>query len=68
MAWPLADAFQLIVDFRANDGSIRRCPGGLSSPGTWHYPATPDMTAGQIMCAQYYGAEMTWTRDSDLPF
>ncbi len=60
----LARNFQLLV----NEDSAVPCPGDSGdTPGTWHYNATPDETAGSIACGTYKDKpDVIWTKDADL--
>ena len=60
----LARHFQLSV----NEDSAAPCPGDSgATPGTWHYDATPNQTAGSVACGTYKGTpDLIWTNDSQL--
>jgi Hsp70 protein len=64
-----ADANALATNFQKSMGedTLMPCPGGTDSPGTWHYDATPNQTAGSIACGTYKGTpDVMWTKDSQL--
>jgi hypothetical protein len=49
------------------EDQISDCPGGLTSPGNWHYNDTPDVVAGRIACGTFKGTpDLVWTQNADL--
>ena len=47
----------------ANADELSPCPGGLQSPGTWHYNSNSDEPAGKIACGTYKGKpDLTWSQ------
>ena len=60
----LARHFQLSV----NADTLTPCPGDSdATPGTWHYDATPNQTAGSIACGTYKGTpDVVWTKTAQV--
>jgi serine/threonine kinase PknH len=51
----------------AGADQIQPCPGGLDSPGNWHYNSTPDQAAGRIVCGTYQGKmDLMWSDNKTL--
>jgi serine/threonine kinase PknH len=49
------------------DTQLMDCPGGGSSPDTWHYNQTPTVTAGMVACSTYKNQpNVTWTNEANL--
>jgi serine/threonine-protein kinase len=47
----------------ANADELSPCPGGLQSPGNWHYNNNPNVPAGKIACGTYKGRpDLTWSQ------
>jgi serine/threonine kinase PknH len=66
-----ADIDTLNAHFEAGikeDSELLQCPGsGIASPTTWHYDATPNLSAGKVACGTYKGnGDIVWTKESDL--
>jgi Hsp70 protein len=64
-----ADPAALAASFQksTNEDTLQQCPDGGKSPGTWHYDATPNQTAGSIACGSYKNnPDVMWTKDSQL--
>jgi hypothetical protein len=62
---------QATLDSHFNSGSAEDvaspCPGGINSPGTWHYHNTPDQAAGQLVCGTYNDKpDLLWSQNSEL--
>jgi len=47
---------------------VTTCPGNIESPGPWHSNATPQITAGMLVCGFKPDASptVTWTQEADL--
>ena len=49
------------------EDTVQDCPGGLQSPGTWHYESTPDQVAGQLVCGTYKATpDLMWSDNAQL--
>lgn len=49
--------------------TVVTCPGNIRSPGTWHRNATPDRTAGIVVCGMEHStAVVAWTTDGQALF
>ncbi|BBY35158.1 hypothetical protein BST33_01305 [Mycolicibacter minnesotensis] len=47
--------------------NVVTCPGRIQSPGAWHRTATPDKTAGTLLCGTRQGSPvLVWTNDANL--
>lgn len=47
--------------------NVVTCPGRIQSPGAWHRTATPDKTAGTLLCGIRQGSPvLVWTNDANL--
>lgn len=56
----LAGQFQDAV----NTTEVSQCPGEIDSPRSWHYAATPDFSAGSLLCGTHDNAPvLTWTKN-----
>ena len=50
-----------------NTAQISQCPGSIDSPRSWHYEATPDFSAGSLLCGtRDNGPILTWTKNDVL--
>lgn len=59
----LDNKFQVFV----SEDKMQECPGGMQSPGDWHYNNTPNEVAGHIACGTYQGTpDLTWTQNAEL--
>lgn len=59
----LKDLFDGVVGISA----VVNCPGNIQSPGPWRRNATPDQTAGTLVCGfQQSKPTVAWTTDADL--
>jgi serine/threonine-protein kinase len=59
----LRQSFGDIVDAT----NVVTCPGRIQSPGAWHRTATPDKTAGTLLCGTRQGSPvLVWTNDANL--
>ena len=73
---PLTATYTLVEDDEALldlfDGvvgasTVVNCPGNIQSPGPWRRNATPDQTAGTLVCGfQQSRPTVAWTTDADL--
>ncbi|QZT62285.1 hypothetical protein [Mycolicibacterium austroafricanum] len=73
---PLAATYTLAKDSRAlrelfdgvvNALAVVNCPGNIQSPGPWRRNATPEQTAGTLVCGfQQSRPTVAWTTDADL--
>jgi serine/threonine kinase PknH len=64
-----ADTSGLAGQFQdgVNTSEVSQCPGEIDSPLSWHYPATPDFSAGSLLCGTHDGAPvLTWTKNDAL--
>lgn len=51
----------------AGEDLVQPCPGGLDSPGNWHYNNTPDQVAGKLVCGTYKGSpDLMWSQYNQL--
>jgi hypothetical protein len=51
----------------ANEDQVQQCPGGVASPGTWHYTSSPDSPAGKLVCGTYEGTpDLVWSQNDRL--
>ena len=51
----------------AGEDQIKDCPGGVASPGTWHYTNSPDTPAGKLVCGTYEGTpDLVWSQNDKL--
>jgi serine/threonine kinase PknH len=47
----------------AGEDQISPCPGGVASPGPWHYRNASDQSAGQLVCGTYQGtSDVVWSQ------
>lgn len=47
--------------------TVVNCPGRIQSPGAWHRTASPDKTAGTLLCGTRQGSPvLVWTNDANL--
>jgi serine/threonine kinase PknH len=54
-------------DIGADGAQLMNCPGGGTSPDTWHHDKTPTVTAGQIACATYKShPNVIWSNNAKL--
>ncbi len=59
----LKDLFDDVV----TTSSVVDCPGNIQSPGPWRRNATPQQTAGTLVCGfQQSKPTVAWTTDADL--
>lgn len=59
----LDSKFQIFV----SEDQMQECPGGIQSPGDWHYNNDPNTVAGHIACGTYKGApDLTWTQNAEM--
>jgi serine/threonine-protein kinase len=59
----LTDAFQNGI----GEDTITQCPNGNQSPGTWANDASPNVTAGAVLCGKYNDRpDLMWTNTHDL--
>lgn len=59
----LEDHFQTA----AGEDEVQPCPGGVASPGTWHYTSAPDVPAGSLVCGTYEGSpDLVWSQNDRL--
>ncbi|MGE0221408.1 hypothetical protein [Mycolicibacterium sp.] len=73
---PLTATYSLASDGAARDelfdavldtSTVVDCPGNIQSPGPWRRNATPDQTAGTLVCGfQQSKPTVAWTTDADL--
>src|SRR5690606_31609133 len=73
---PLTATYTLAKDGRAlrelfdgvvNASAVVNCPGNIQSPGPWRRNATPEQTAGTLVCGfQQSRPTVAWTTDADL--
>lgn len=65
--FPTIDDLNDAFDQSNGEDTLRDCPGGLESPGTWDYDSTPEEVEGSVACGDYQGApDIMWTKNSDL--
>ena len=65
----VADKSALDAEFRTvvADSTSAICPGDRPSPAPWHAAATPDKTAGRVLCVRGQdGPMIAWTDDAQL--
>ena len=63
------DAATLDAHFRKGAGEdvVQPCPGGLLSPGDWHYNRTPNEAAGKLVCGTYKNSpDLMWSQNDRL--
>jgi len=73
---PTSARFFLFADVNALAGQfqdgvdateVSQCPGSIDSPRSWHYEATPDFSAGSLLCGNRDSAAvLTWTKNDVL--
>lgn len=60
------DARQELFDGVLSTSSVVDCPGNIQSPGPWRRNATPQQTAGTLVCGfQQSKPTVAWTTDAD---
>lgn len=60
------DALEELFDDVVNTSSVVNCPGNIQSPGPWRRNATPDQTAGTLVCGfQQNKPTVAWTTTAD---
>lgn len=65
--FPDATALRQSFDNTVQATTVVTCPGRIQSPGAWHRTATPDKTAGTLLCGMRQGSPMlVWTNDANL--
>lgn len=61
------DALKGLFDDVVSTSSVVDCPGNIQSPGPWRRNATPQQTAGTLVCGfQQSKPTVAWTTDADL--
>lgn len=62
-----ATALRRSFDNTVQATTVVNCPGRIQSPGAWHRTATPDKTAGTLLCGTRQGSPvLVWTNDANL--
>ncbi|WP_046299932.1 serine/threonine-protein kinase [Mycobacterium sp. UM_Kg27] len=62
-----ATALRQSFDNTVQATTVVNCPGRIQSPGAWHRTATPDKTAGTLLCGMRQGSPvLVWTNDTNL--
>jgi len=62
-----ATALRQSFDNTVQATTVVNCPGRIQSPGAWHHTATPDKTAGTLLCGMRQGSPvLVWTNDANL--
>ena len=62
-----ASALHQSFDSTVQSTTIVNCPGRIQSPGAWHRTATPDKTAGTLLCGMRQGSPvLAWTNERNL--
>ncbi|WP_409429050.1 serine/threonine-protein kinase [Mycobacterium sp. SMC-11] len=65
--FPDATALRQSFDNTVQATTVVTCPGRIQSPGAWHRTATPDKTAGTLLCGMRQGSPvLVWTNDANL--
>lgn len=65
--FPDATALRQSFDNTVQATTVVTCPGRIQSPGAWHRTATPDKTAGTLLCGMRQGSPVVvWTNDANL--
>ncbi len=65
--FPDATALRQSFDSTVQATTVVNCPGRIQSPGAWHRTATPDKTAGTLLCGMRQGSPvLVWTNDANL--
>lgn len=65
--FPDATALRQSFDETVRATTVVTCPGRIQSPGPWHRTATPDKTAGTLLCGMRQGSPvLVWTNDANL--
>ncbi|OBI03148.1 hypothetical protein A5715_08465 [Mycolicibacter heraklionensis] len=65
--FPDAAALRQSFDDTVRATTVVTCPGRIQSPGPWHRTATPDKTAGTLLCGTRQGSPvLVWTNDANL--
>ncbi|MGV0747987.1 serine/threonine-protein kinase [Mycolicibacter minnesotensis] len=65
--FPDATALRQSFDNTVQATTVVTCPGRIQSPGAWHRTATPDKTAGTLLCGMRQGLPvLVWTNDANL--
>lgn len=65
--FPDANALRHSFDNTVQATTVVNCPGRIQSPGAWHRTATPDKTAGTLLCGTRQGSPvLVWTNDTNL--
>ncbi|QZA09337.1 serine/threonine protein kinase [Mycolicibacter heraklionensis] len=65
--FPDAGALRQSFDSTVQATTVVTCPGRIQSPGPWHRTATPDKTAGTLLCGVRQGSPvLVWTNDANL--
>lgn len=65
--FPDATALRQSFDDTVRATTVVTCPGRIQSPGPWHRTATPDKTAGTLLCGMRQGSPvLVWTNDANL--
>lgn len=60
-------AVKVLFDDIVSTSSVVDCPGNIQSPGPWRRNATPDQTAGTLVCGfQQSKPTVGWSTDGDL--
>ncbi|RZT25361.1 hypothetical protein EV589_1093 [Mycobacterium sp. BK558] len=61
------DSVKDLFDDVVNTSSVVDCPGNIQSPGPWRRNATPQQTAGTLVCGfQQSKPTVAWSTDADL--
>lgn len=65
--FPDAGTLHLSFDNTVQATTVVTCPGRIQSPGAWHRTATPDKSAGMLLCGMRQGSPaLVWTNDETL--
>ncbi|MGV0624866.1 protein kinase domain-containing protein [Mycolicibacter minnesotensis] len=65
--FPDASAQRRSFDNTVRTTNVVTCPGRIQSPGAWHRTASPEKTAGMLLCGTRQGsAVLVWTNESEL--
>ncbi|MBS4728066.1 serine/threonine protein kinase [Mycobacterium sp. SM1] len=60
-------ALRVAFDGIVRSTTVVACPGGIQSPGPWHHNATPQETAGTLVCGfQQERPTLAWTNNAEL--
>lgn len=65
--FPDSGALRLSFDNTVQATTVVNCPGRIQSPGAWHRTATPDKSAGMLLCGMRQGSPvLVWTNAAGL--